>query len=450
MRLFASKRLPALSALTLGIGAVLAAAWLSGCGERADAADNATQGASQTAGQNAAAAGGQNAGANAVTAAADQIGRGRYLARAADCAACHTTGTGAPFAGGVELKSPFGTFYGSNITSDKEHGIGKWSAAEFYTALHDGVTPDKHLYPAMPYTSYRTLTREDSDAIYAYLMQSKPYAVANKPHDLSFPFNLRFGVRFWNMVFLKDSLPDASTGQSPSWQRGRYLANSLGHCAECHTPRGVAGQLDLKRTLNGNVLARIGAPDISPAGLSAAGWTAPDLASFLATGVAPQGSAYGEMFPVVHLSTQHLKSDDVTALTTYLLGDTPLAAQPMKPVAASGAAIDAGKRSYIAVCAGCHAVDGAGKPHVAVAMKANTTVRAADPHNLIAVTLDGIEAQHFGAKESMQDMPGFAGKLGDKEIADLANFLRTSWGGQPANVSEAQVKQLREEGGGHH
>ncbi|MEC5160863.1 MULTISPECIES: c-type cytochrome [unclassified Janthinobacterium] len=381
---------------------------------------------------------------------AEQLKRGRYLAKAADCAACHTSAGGAPFAGGVELKSPFGTFYGTNITPDKENGIGKWSAAEFYRALHDGVTPDKHLYPAMPYTSYRSMTREDSDAIYAYLMQTRPVALKSRDADLSFPYNMRFGVRFWNMLFLEDSLPDASIGASAAWQRGRYLNNTLGHCAECHTPRGMLGQLDLSKTLSGNVLARIGAPDITPAGLAAAGWTGPDLASFLGTGVAPQGSAYGEMFAVVHLSTQYLVPADLAAMTTYLLGDKPLAPQALKPVAVAAAELDAGRNHYIAVCAGCHAVDGGGKPHVAVAMRGNTTVRSADPHNLIAVILDGIEAQHFGAKENMQDMPGFAGTLSDKDIADLSNFMRMSWGGQGAKVSEGQVTALRAQAGGHH
>lgn len=406
------------------VAAGLAGALLAGCGRALDTARAA-----------------------APAAGAEQVARGRYLVRAADCAACHTTPAGAPFAGGVELASPFGTFYGTNITPHKELGIGKWSAEEFYAALRDGVAPDEHLYPAMPYTSYRSLSRADSDAILAYLMQLKPAAVKNREPDLKFPYNLRFGVRFWNLLFLKDSLPDASSGRSPAWLRGRYLVNTLGHCAECHTPRGVLGQLDGARALGGNALARIGAPDISPAGLAAAGWTAADLASFLGSGVAPQGSAYGEMFAVVHLSTRHLTPGDLAAMTTYLLGDAPPAPRALQPArAGGGAALDAGRRGYIAVCAGCHGVDGGGKPHVAVAMRANTTVRNADPHNLIAVTLDGIEAQHFGARENMQRMPGFAARLSDQQIAELSNYLRVSWGGRDADVSPAQVGALRLEG----
>jgi len=381
--------------------------------------------------------------------AADQIALGRYLTKAADCAACHTTATGAPFAGGVELSSPFGKFYGTNITPDKEHGIGKWSSDQFYKALHDGVTPDKHLYPAMPYTSYRSMTRADTDAIYAYLMQQKPAAVPTREPDLKFPYNMRFGMMFWNMPFLKDQLADASTGKSAAWVRGQYLSNALGHCAECHTPRGAFGQLDLSKSLSGAALGRVAAPDITPAGLAAVGWTAVDLQTFFSTGIAPQGSAYGEMYPVVHLSTQHLSKDDLAAITTYLMGDQPLPPQPVKVIAADAMELIAGKRVYTAVCAGCHGFQGEGKPHVAVAMQGNSTVRNTDPHNLVVVMLDGIEAQKFPGTDSLQAMPGFAGQLGDTELAQLSNYLRATWGGQPASITADQVKSSRLTTGTH-
>src|SRR5690606_17587635 len=152
-----------------------------------------------------------------IAAGQDQLLRGRYLVQAADCAACHTAEGGAPFAGGVPLESPFGKFYGANTTPDAEHGIGDWSADDFYAALHDGMTPDGPLYPAMPYTSYRQLSRADSDAMYAYLRSIEPEAVPNREPELDFPYNMRFGVRFWNWLFLEDSLPDASQGSSQAW-----------------------------------------------------------------------------------------------------------------------------------------------------------------------------------------------------------------------------------------
>ncbi|VVE46286.1 gluconate 2-dehydrogenase [Pandoraea horticolens] len=381
--------------------------------------------------------------APAANASSEQIARGKYLARAADCAACHTSADGAPFAGGVPLKSPFGTFYGTNITPDKTNGIGGWTADDFYRALHDGVAPDKTLYPAMPYTSYRQMTRADSDAIYAYLMSVKPAAVPNRKHDLSFPYNMRFGMRGWDWMFLKDTLPDASKGQSADWLRGRYLANALGHCAECHTPRGTFGQLDKAKPLGGAALGRIAAPDLTPEALAARGWTVKDLQTFFGTGIAPQGSAFGEMYPVVHLSTQYLTPDDLRSLSTYLLGDAVPAPKPL-PDKPDTSKLTAGRNLYLAVCAGCHAADGTGKPHVAVSMLGNSTVRQKDSRNLIVAILDGIEPQKFPGLEAMQDMPGFDKRLTDAQIAELSNYLRVAYGGQAGDVNSEIVKQLRQ------
>ncbi|PRX28729.1 mono/diheme cytochrome c family protein [Paraburkholderia sp. BL18I3N2] len=346
----------------------------------------------------------------------------------------------------MKLASPFGTFYGTNITPDKDHGIGNWSADDLYKALHDGVTPDKQRYPAMPYTSYRQLSRADSDAIYACLMAQKPAAVANHEPDLSFPFNLRFGVRFWNWVFLEDALPDASTGQTAEWNRGRYLASALGHCAECHTPRGTFGQLDGAKPLTGAAPGRVAAPDITPHGLAARGWTAADLQTFFATGIAPQGSAFGEMYPVVHLSSQYLTHDDLRAVSTYLLGDrapAPQQLQSPQSLSADAAQLEAGRNVYLAVCAGCHGLHGEGKPHAAVPMHGNSTLRQSDAHNLIAAMLDGNGAQDIPGLERMQEMSGFATQLSDAELAQLANYLRATWGGQPAHVTADAVKALR-------
>ncbi|MEZ2351811.1 c-type cytochrome [Caballeronia sp. RCC_10] len=377
------------------------------------------------------------------TSSPELVARGRYLTQAADCAACHTSTGGAPFAGGVKLESQFGTFHGTNITPDPKYGIGQWSADDFYAALHDGKTPKGKLYPAMPYTSYRQMTPEDSDAIYAYLMSQKPAAVPNIGADLKFPYNVRFAVRFWDALFLKDQLPDASTGHSADWTRGRYLANALGHCTECHTPRGAFGQLQGAQTLQGGTLGRVGAPDITPAALAARGWTGPDLQAFFSTGFAKQGSAFSEMHPVVYLSTQHLNPDDLRALTVYLLGDAPPAPAPMTVQSGDAAQLAAGRNLYLDSCAGCHGREGEGKPHVAVAMNQNSTLRQSDPRNLIVSMLDGIEAQAFPGIESMQHMPGFAGTYSDEQIAQLTNYLRATWGGQRSDVTADKVKSLR-------
>jgi mono/diheme cytochrome c family protein len=432
--------LPKLRSLVL----VLSVGALAACGQHHDDTPAAQTTASAT-----------SMPADLESAAAEPLARGRYLVKAADCAACHTSADGAPFAGGPKLSSPFGTFYGTNITPDRDHGIGNWSAGDFYKALHDGMTPDGPLYPAMPYTSYRQISRADSDAMYAWLMAQKPAAVPNHQPELSFPFNMRFAVRFWNMLFLKDGLPDASKGPSPEgtssralvdWNRGRYLVSALGHCAECHTPRGKFGQLDNALPLAGGALGRVAAPDITPQGLAARGWTAADLQTFFATGIAPQGSAFSEMYPVVHLSSQYLSHDDLRAMSTYLLGDPPPAAQPLQSLSSASAdtaQLAAGRNVYLAVCAGCHGRDGEGKPHVAVPMHGNSTVRQGDPHNLIVAMLDGIDAQDFPGLERMQEMPGFAGQLSDAELAQLASYLRATWGGQPGDVTAEAVKARR-------
>lgn len=376
-----------------------------------------------------------------VTASSEQIARGRYLTQAADCAACHTAAGGAPLAGGYPLDTPFGTIFGSNLTPSADHGIGRWNKDDFFLALTQGVAPGgRHLYPAMPYTSYKGITREDADAIYAYLMSRPAVDVAIPANDMPFPFNQRMALIGWNLLFRNsDPMPVSSQGNSAEWQRGRYLSDVLGHCGECHTPRGMLGQMELSKPMQGGDLGRFIAPDITPQALAQRGWTPEDLSRFLSTGLAPQGSAFSEMHMVVDLSTRHLTPEDHQALVTYLMGD-----KPPQPVAAKiGQGSDAGRLTYLDQCSACHERDGAGKPHVAVAMRDNATLRQPDGKNLIVSVLDGLPAQQFPGNESMQSMPGFADRLDDAKIAELVNYLRVTWGGLPANITAEQVKALR-------
>jgi mono/diheme cytochrome c family protein len=382
-----------------------------------------------------------------VSAPAEVVARGKYLAEAADCAACHSAPGGAPFAGGLPMQTGFGTIYATNITPDPDDGLGRWSAEDFWRALHDGVRRDgQQLYPAMPYTSYRGMTRADADAIYAYIMQLHPMKVANRRTELNFPFNIRLGMLGWNLLFLHNSLPAVSAGSSPAWQRGRYLVNVLGHCGECHTPRGVVGEMEISRSLTGFALGRVAAPDITPAGLASRGWTPAGLRAYLGRGLARQGSAFSDMHPVIMLSTRNLTAEDLAAVATYLLGDNPPppAPQPaVDPAENAAAANGAGRMSYVALCAGCHGLDGDGVPNTVVSMRANGTLRLVDPRNLIVAMLDGIGAENFPHRASMQAMPGFSDKLSDAEAAALANYLRATWGGQKADVTPAAVSALR-------
>lgn len=190
-----------------------------------------------------------------VTASTEQVARGRYLAQAADCAACHTASGGAPLAGGYPLETPFGTIYGSNLTPSADHGIGRWTKDDFFLALTQGVAPGgRHLYPAMPYTSYKGISRQDADDIYAYLMTRPAVDVAIPENDMPFPFNQRMALIGWNLLFRSQApLPASSQGNSAQWQRGRYLADTLGHCGECHTPRGMLGQMNLGKPMQGAI-----------------------------------------------------------------------------------------------------------------------------------------------------------------------------------------------------
>jgi mono/diheme cytochrome c family protein len=382
-----------------------------------------------------------------VNAPAELVARGKYLAEAADCAACHSAPGGAPYAGGLAMQSGFGTIYATNITPDPDNGIGRWSADDFWRALHDGIRRDgQQLYPAMPYTSYRGMTRADADAIYTYVMQLRPMKVANRRTQLDFPYDIRLGMIGWNLLFLTDSVPAASTGSSAAWQRGRYLANVLGHCGECHTPRGALGQMELSKPLSGFALGRVAAPDITPAGLASRGWTAASLRTYLGRGIAGPASAFSDMHQVIVLSTRNLTADDNDALVTFLLGDSPPLPVPLPtadPAALEAAASGAGRTDYVALCAGCHGLVGNGLPNTVVALRNNSTLRLADPRNLLVAMLDGIGPENFPHRASLQAMPGFADKLSDQQAAALANYLRIVWGGQKPDVTAAAVRALR-------
>jgi mono/diheme cytochrome c family protein len=344
-----------------------------------------------------------------------------------------------PLCRGRPLDSPFGTIHGTNIT----FGIGRYTADEFYHTLTKGEARDgRQIYPAMPYVSYRSMTREDSDAIYAYLMNQRPAAIPNPKNSLRLPYNIRSGLALWNVLFARDGSAPASTMADQTGQRGRYLVETLGHCGMCHSPRGALGQIDRDRPLTGNAeLGRLAAPEITPAGLAARGWDPAALRAYLRTGVAAPAAASGEMLTVVLASTRHLSDTDLEGMTTYLLGDPRPAVQE---VAVADAAHDeTARRHYLGLCAGCHGPDGEGVPHVAVALRGNSSVRDPDPHNLIVAILDGLPEHDFAGLERMQEMPSFARELGDADIAALASWLRARYGGQPSPIGTELVARLR-------
>lgn len=368
------------------------------------------------------------------------IDRGQYLARAADCAACHTAPGGAPLAGGRAFPMPFGTLYATNITPDPETGIGRWSRADFQRALRDGVAPRGHLYPAMPYVSYRQLTAADTDAIYAWLMSRPPIRQANRAN--SFPFDyVRPTLAFWNLLNLPAAgfVPDAS--RPANWNRGKYLVDALGHCGECHTPRDVTLGMIAQRYLQGTRIENVDAPDVTPAGLARMGFDAASLARYIPAGMGPQGVMNFSMYDVVHNSTRWLSTDDAAAMAAYLVSSRRMVVASIAS-AAPAAVPPAGRQIYVQLCSACHGVEGEGIPHVAPPMRTNASLRLASSLNLLVAVTGGLPDRPLPGGERYQAMPAFGSLLDDRQLADLANWLRGTWGGSasaPVTHDEARA-----------
>lgn len=380
----------------------------------------------------------------------DALARGAYLTAAADCAACHTAKGGVPFAGGRPFKLPFGTIYTPNITPDRETGIGTWTDAEFLRAVHKGIGKgDKHLYPAFPYASYTMLTDADVLAIKAYLFSLAPVHRATPPNTFGFPFNQRWLMAIWSMLFNKDQrfrpLPD----QSPAWNRGAYLVEAAGHCAECHSPRNLLQAPDTRRKLAGGQAEGWNAYNITGDRLSGIGaWSAQEVTDYLSKGHAfGRGTASGPMREAVDLSLSKLTPGDIAAIVTYLRtvpairsSAAPEPAGPAPRLASAGPGDNpVGKRMFEGACASCHAWSGAG---ALVGQAQLTGARAVnDPSavNVAQMVLNG-SGKATGDRPAM---PGFASAYTDTEIAAVANYVTARFGAVPSTVSAAQVAKLR-------
>lgn len=385
---------------------------------------------------------------------ASMIERGRYLAQAGDCVACHTAEKGTSMAGGRALETPFGKLYSTNITPDRETGIGKYSFEQFDRAMRKGVAADGHnLYPAMPYPSYARITPEDMRALYAYLVEGlAPVKQANKPSDMRWPFSMRWGLSLWNWAFLDATPYKADTTKDAAWNRGAYLVQGLGHCGACHTPRGLAFQEKAmheagakgRHFLSGETVEHWRA--LSLRGL----WTVDDTVQFLKTGQNRFAAASGNMAEVIMHSTQHLKDDDLVAMAAYLKSlppgenELPAPGVPRKVVAGSlpeQLYSSRGGLGYVQFCVDCHRQDGSGVPKVFPPLTGNPTVAAKDPATLVHIVLTGGQTVPTAAHPRVFAMPGFA-RLKDSELAEILSFVRASWGNGDA-VSTAQVRRMR-------
>ena len=383
------------------------------------------------------------------------IEQGKYIARLGDCIACHTTKDGALMAGGLELKTPMGTIYSSNITPDPETGIGQYSFEQFDKAMREGVTPaGQNLYPAMPYPSYAKMSEEDMRALYAYLMQDvTPVKQANLEADMGFPFNQRWGLALWNWAFVDKQPFVADPDKSVELNRGAYLVQGLGHCGSCHTPRGIAFQEKAmsdagssgKHYLAGETVEEWRALSLRNL------WTVEDTVQLLKTGQNRFATVSGNMADVIHHSTQHFTDADLTAIASYLKSlpagkdDLPMPAVATEPVKAPDTLYSSrGGLGYTQFCADCHRPDGGGVKGIFPPLNGNPGIVAANPTTLLHITLTGWKTPQTAAHPRVYTMPGFA-RLADDEIAEILSFVRSSWGNDAPPIKPAQVAQMRKQ-----
>jgi mono/diheme cytochrome c family protein len=369
------------------------------------------------------------------------IARGAYLARAGDCAACHTARGGAAYAGGRAIDTPFGRVMAPNITPDRDTGIGAWTADEFWNALHNGIgRGGRLLYPAFPYPNYTKISRPDADALYAYLRSLPAQRQPAQPHRLRFPYDSQAALAAWRLLYFKPGVFAPEAARGADWNRGAYLVEGLGHCSACHSPRnqlGASGQ-----GLHGGMIPVLGwyAPSLASGD--------PQLAQLLKTGVSPQNVVSGPMAEVVGRSLQYLSDADAGAMASYLASlprdeaERQPAAPPPESVLKLGAAL------YGKHCADCHGKEGRGGAAEGGApayppLAGNRTVLLAEPVNAIRVVLNGGFAPSTQGNPRPYGMPPHSQVLSDTEVAAVVTYVRASWGNGAGMVTPAEVNRYR-------
>jgi mono/diheme cytochrome c family protein len=374
---------------------------------------------------------------------AAQLRRGQYLVAVGDCMSCHLREGGEALAGGLPLNTPFGTIYTSNITSDQETGIGAWTPEQFHHAMHDGIgVHGENLYPAFPYPQFARVTREDTDAILAWLKATPAVHYTPPANKLPFPFNIRFIVKGWNLLFLKSDEFKPDAAQSTEWNRGAYLVSGLGHCTACHTPKNMFGADKSGEPFHGGTLDNWVAPDLTANARTGLGeWSADDIAEFLREGRNAHAGAAGSMGEVITYSTSLINDADRHAIAVYLKG---LPASPMAtPPTADAGAMRRGAEIYTDACASCHLENGVGQSRLFPPLGHDAMLQQADVTGLAHLILAGSRVGTAPNSPSPLTMPSFAWKLSDGEIADVSTYLRNSWGNQASPVSAAQIHDVR-------
>ncbi|WP_312436984.1 c-type cytochrome [Janthinobacterium sp.] len=369
------------------------------------------------------------------------VARGARIVALGDCMVCHTAKGGAPFAGGLALRTPFGTLYTTNITPHVDadgdgNGIGDWPLAAFARALRHGVARDGHLlYPAFPYIHYTKMTDRDIADAYAFLMSREAVDAKPPANDLLLPLRFRPLLAGWNLLYLRSGPQPDDAGQGAEWNRGRYLVNSLGHCASCHSSLNPIGGEGSPAFGGGNIDGW-DAPALTTLLHRPTPWNQEQLALYLRHGYSPEhGAAGGPMAPVTH-SLGSVPQDDVQAMAHYLM--TLQTAAPPKPVApvpgTHSEQVKLGAVLFAGACASCHgAAPPRGLPSARSPLVLATAVAGERPDNLIQVLLEGMPLETGRSTgQASRYMPPFASALTDAQIAALAAYIRVDVARRPA------------------
>jgi mono/diheme cytochrome c family protein len=377
------------------------------------------------------------------------VKRGEYLAKAADCVVCHTTKDGDAFAGGLPFPAPSGTLYSTNITADKDTGIGNYSDQDFLNAVQRGVRKDgARLYPAMPYTSYTFMTDADVLAIKAYLFSLPAVHRENQPDTLQFPFNQRWSMIFWSWVFNPNTRFAPNTEKSAEWNRGAYFAEALAHCGECHTPRNPAFGLDNRRKFAGAAYGWLAYNITSDRGTGIGSWSDDEVHAYLSKGhAAGRGTASGPMGEVVDHSLSLMDPADIRALVIYLrsipavASSEPATIAPPAPASPKeGAVADAlGRKVFAQACASCHSWTGVSSLSSSATISGSRAVNDPTATNVAQIVVSGTQRLTPGS----MSMPAFGSIYSDTEIAAVANYVTARFGSAASKLTAKDVAELR-------
>ncbi|MCK8787850.1 cytochrome c [Roseomonas sp. NAR14] len=375
-----------------------------------------------------------------------QIERGRYLATVGDCIACHNGNQGSPLAGGRGIETPFGTIMSANITPDDETGIGRWTADDFYRAMHEGKRPyGTRLYPAFPYTYYTRVTREDSDAIFAFLRSLEPVRNPVDRSTLPFPLDIRLAMLGWNMLFFTPQTFEPDPGRSAEFNRGAYLVEGLGHCGACHTPMNMLGASRDSVALQGNQIQSWFAPNITgDPRTGIGGWSVEEIVEYLRTGRNARSTASGPMAEVVGYSTSLMTEADLRAIAVYLRERGSAGPAAPAPLAADDSRMRAGEAVYVDNCMACHTRAGVGVDRMFPRLAGSQVVQQEDPTTLLRVVLTGVRGASTAEAPTAPAMPAFGWRLSDEQVAAVVTYIRNTWGNAAPAVAADAAQSLRD------